>query len=53
MVFSDDKTEIDVVVYNRSRISRTMGFYNRKGSNQDPKRPQRLCSFVKVPQEIK
>lgn len=53
MLFSDEKTEIDTVVHNPARISRVMGFYNRKGSSRDAQRPQRLCSFVKVPDDIK
>ncbi len=53
MMFSDDKVDVDTSVHNLSRISRVPGFFNRKGSSADPERPQRLCSFVKVPDEIK
>ena len=53
MMFTDDKVDIDIKVHNISRISRVPGFYNRKGSSEDPERPQRLCSFVKIPDEIK
>lgn len=52
MLFSDDKVEIDEKVHNLGRISRAIGFYNRKGTSVDSERPQRLCSFVKVPDEI-
>lgn len=52
MLFSDDKVEIDEKVHNLGRISRAIGFYNRKGTNVDSERPQRLCSFVKVPDEV-
>lgn len=52
MLFSDDQVEIDEKVFNLGRISRAVGFYNRKGTNTDSERPQRLCSFVKVPDEI-
>lgn len=53
MLFSDDKVEIDEKVHNLGRISRAIGFYNRKGTNVDSERPQRLCSFVKVPDEVR
>lgn len=53
MIFSDDNVDVDLKVYNPARISRVVGFYNRKGAKNDPKRPQRLCSFVRIPKEIK
>lgn len=53
MMFTDDKVDIDTTVHNLSRISRVPGFFNRKGSSEDSERPQRLCSFVKIPEEIK
>lgn len=53
MLFSDDKVDIDEKVFNLGRIARVCGCYNRKGSNSDEERPQRMCHFVKVPDEIK
>lgn len=53
MLFSDDKVDIDEKVFNLGRIARVCGCYNRKGSNSDTERPQRMCHFVKVPDEIK
>lgn len=53
MLFSDGCVDIDEKVFNLGRISRVMGYFNRKGSNLDTDRPQRLCTFVKVPNEIK
>ena len=51
MLFSDETVKVDSVTHNRCRLSRVPGYYNRKGSNADAERPQRLCSFVKVPDE--
>ena len=51
MLFSDETVKIDSVTHNRCRLSRVPGYYNRKGSNADAERPQRLCSFVKIPDE--
>ena len=53
MLFSDDQVDIDEKVFNLGRIARVCGYYNRKGTNADKERPQRLCEFVKTPQEIK
>ena len=53
MLFSDNQVDIDEKVFNLGRISRCCGYYNRKGTNADNERPQRLCEFVKVPTEFK
>ena len=53
MLFSDEKVEVDEKVFNLGRIARVCGYYNRKGTNADKDRPQRLCEFVRVPSEIK
>lgn len=53
MLFSDEHVEIDQKVFNAGRISRLVGTYSRKGSYSDKERPQRMCQFVKVPDEIK
>ena len=53
MLFSDNNVDIDEKVFNLGRISRVCGYYNRKGSPLDKERPQRLCTFAKVPNEIK
>ena len=53
MLFSDEQVEVDEKVFNLGRIARVCGYYNRKGTNLDKDRPQRLCEFVRVPSEIK
>ena len=53
MLFSDEQVEVDEKVFNLGRIARVCGYYNRKGTNSDKDRPQRLCEFVRVPSEIK
>lgn len=53
MMFSDEQVEVDEKVFNLGRIARVCGYYNRKGTNSDKDRPQRLCEFVRVPSEIK
>ena len=53
MIFSDENVDVDVSVYNAARISRLMGSYSCKGSNNDPTRPQRKCRFLYVPDEVK
>ena len=53
MLFDDTNCKIDSVVFNRSRISRVAGTWNRKGSKESTDRPQRLCRFLSVPDEIK
>ena len=53
MLFSDEQVEIDEKVFNLGRIARVCGYYNRKGTNADKDRPQRLCEFVRVPSEVK
>lgn len=53
MLFSDEYVDCDTSVYNAARISRLIGSYSCKGSNNDPTRPQRKCRFLKIPDEIK
>lgn len=53
MLFSDEQVDVDEKVFNLGRIARCAGYYNRKGTNEDKERPQRLCEFVRVPDEIK
>ena len=53
MLFDDANCKIDSVVFNRSRISRLPGTWNRKGSKSSKDRPQRICRFLNVPDEIK
>ena len=53
MLFSDEQVDIDEKVFNLGRIARVCGYYNRKGTNADKDRPQRLCEFVRVPSEVK
>lgn len=53
MLFSDEQVEIDEKVFNLGRIARVCGYYNRKGTNADKDRPQRLCKFVRVPSQVK
>lgn len=53
LLFTDEHTEIDVSVYNSARIMRLPSSYSCKGNRLDEARPQRLCKFVKIPQEKK
>lgn len=53
MLFSDEFVDCDTSVFNPARISRLIGSYSCKGANNDPTRPQRMCRFLKVPDEIK
>ena len=53
MLFSDEQVDIDEKVFNLGRIARVCGYYNRKGTALDKERPQRLCEFVRIPDEIK
>lgn len=53
MLFSDEHVDCDTSVFNPARISRLIGSYSCKGANNDPTRPQRMCRFLKVPDEIK
>ena len=53
MLFDDANCKIDSVVFNRSRISRLPGTWNRKGSKSSKERPQRICRFLKIPDEIR
>lgn len=53
MLFDDANCKIDSVVFNRSRISRLPGTWNRKGSKSSKDRPQRACRFLNVPDEIR
>lgn len=53
MLFSDEFVDCDTSVFNPARISRMPGSYSCKGANNDPTRPQRMCRFLKVPDEIK
>lgn len=53
MLFDDANCKIDSVVFNNSRISRLPGTWNRKGSKSSKDRPQRICRFLNVPDEIR
>lgn len=53
MLFDDANCKIDSVVFNNSRISRLMGTWNRKGSKDSKERPQRMCRFLTIPEEIR
>lgn len=52
VMFSDDKTSIDVTVFNPSRITKLYGTIAKKGANTE-ERPHRLSKIIKVPDEIK
>lgn len=52
MIFSDDKVEIDRVVFNAGRVSRLGGTVNHKGSNTK-ERPHRESRIIRVPEVIK
>ena len=52
LMFTDANVDIDQKVFNIGRISRVPGTYSCKGSKQDLERPQRMCRFVKCPENI-
>ncbi len=52
MHFSDEHCKIDTSVFNASRISKIIGTSSAKGRNTAA-RPQRMSSFIYVPDEIK
>lgn len=52
MLFSNDVATIDTSVFNASRISKLIGTTSNKGVNT-AERPQRISSFVDVPDEYK
>lgn len=52
MIFSDEKVEIDRVVFNAGRISRLPGTINHKGSNTR-ERPHRESQIIRIPDVIK
>ena len=51
MMFSDEHTSVDTSVYNIGRIMRLPSTCSSKGNTMDSTRPQRMCEFVKVPEE--
>ena len=53
MLFDDANCKIDSVVFNNSRISRLPGTWNRKGSKDSKERPQRICRFLNIPDEVR
>lgn len=52
MLFSNENADIDVSVFNPSRIAKIIGTIARKGSNTED-RPHRLSKILSVPQEVK
>ncbi len=52
MLFSDEDVDVDVSVFNAARIAKVIGTVSNKGTNTAD-RPQRLSSFVHVPDEFK
>lgn len=52
MLYSNEVVEIDLSVFNPSRICKLYSTYGRKGSNTK-ERPQRQSSILTVPDEIK
>lgn len=52
MLFSDENVDVDEKVFNLARISRLPGSYSCKGSKDSKERPQRMCRFLNVPDEI-
>lgn len=53
MLFSDENVDVDEKVFNLGRISRLPGSYSSKGSKDSVDRPQRMCRFLEVPDEIR
>lgn len=53
MLFSNEKADVDLTVANSGNLSRLPGTYSCKGAPNDKDRPQRMCRFIRVPDEIK
>lgn len=51
-LFSDDKVDVDVSVYNASRIVKIIGTSSNKGTGTKD-RPQRISKFVYIPEDIR
>lgn len=49
MLFSDDVAHIDIAPHDPNRICRLYGTVTRKGTDQDPSRPQRLSEILYIP----
>ncbi|MEI8244605.1 MAG: DUF3987 domain-containing protein [Lentisphaerota bacterium] len=49
--FSDASVNIDMTVFNPSRIWRLPGTWNRKGDNM-PERPHRMASLLELPEQL-
>lgn len=52
IMFSDEKIEIDQSIFNRARIAKLPGTYSRKGTKNNPDRPQRMACIVKYQSEL-
>lgn len=52
LLFSDDQVDIDVSVFNPSRISKLYGTMAQKGANTKD-RPHRMSRIIKAPNDIK
>lgn len=50
-LFTDDKTEIDLTVFNPSRIIKLYGTIAKKGDNT-PERPHRKSKILEIPSDI-
>ena len=52
MLFGDEKVDVDISVFNASRVAKVIG--TRSGKGTDTKeRPQRMSRFIKIPDDIK
>ena len=52
MLFNDERVEIDPVIVNAARMAKLPGTKSGKGREDDTERPQRMCRFVRVPENI-
>lgn len=53
VMFSDDKVDIDLKVFNAARIAKLPGTFSRKGASSSTDRPQRMCKILLTPKEKK
>ena len=53
MLFSTETVKVDTNVFNAGRICKLYGTYSRKGSPNDPTRPQRISGMSFVPDVYK
>lgn len=52
VMFNDERVEIDPKIFNAARMAKLPGTMSGKGRPNDTERPQRMCHFASVPEQI-